>query len=106
MRRFGWLTVLFAFASLLLVVGAQAAPKAQSISCGGVLPFQCPNGQFCQYMPGHCTAGFFPGTCTKKPVICPLIFLPVCGCNGKTYGNDCQRRAAGVSLRHTGRCRS
>jgi hypothetical protein len=104
-RRFGLFAVLFTLASLLLVAGAQAAaPKP--IACGGAMPFQCPTGQFCQFPTGACTGLHgHPGTCTKKPVICPKIFLPVCGCNGKTYGNDCERRAAGVSLRHPGKCR-
>ena len=103
LRRFAWLTVLFAFVSLLLVAGAEAAAKKPQ-SCGGILPFQCPNGQFCQFAPGHCTGFGQPGTCTRKPVICPKIFLPVCGCDGKTYPNDCVRQSAGVSLRHKGRC--
>jgi Kazal-type serine protease inhibitor-like protein len=102
-RRFGCLAVLLAFASLLFVAGAQAAPKPQS--CGGILSFTCPTGQFCNFAPGHCTGFGQPGTCTKKPVVCPRIFLPVCGCDGKTYANDCKRRAAGVSLRHTGKCK-
>jgi hypothetical protein len=105
LRRLGLLTVLLAFASLMLIAAAQAAAKPQS--CGGTQPFACPNGQFCQFPTGACTALYgTPGTCARKPRICPLIFLPVCGCNGKTYGNDCQRQSAGVSLRHTGRCRS
>ena len=103
LRKFAFFTVLFAFASLLFVAVAQAAPKPQS--CGGILPFQCPAGQFCQFAPGNCTGFLVPGTCTRKPVICPRIFLPVCGCDGKTYSNDCTRRAAGVSLRHKGKCR-
>lgn len=102
LRKFAFLTALLAFATLLLVAGAQAAAKPQS--CGGILPFTCPNGQFCNFQPGHCTGFAQPGTCTVKPVICIKIFRPVCGCNGKTYGNDCDRRAAGVSLRHIGKC--
>jgi hypothetical protein len=104
LRKFCLLTVLFAFASLLLVAGAQAAAKP--ISCGGLMPFQCPTGTFCQYQPGQCTAMWgHAGTCTKKPVACKiLIIAPVCGCNGKTYNNDCLRQSAGVSLRHKGKC--
>ena len=101
--RSALLTVLLAFASLLLIASAQAAPKPQS--CGGILPFQCPNGQFCQFAPGHCTGFGQPGTCTRKPVICTKIFRPVCGCDGKTYPNDCVRQSNGVSKRHDGRCR-
>lgn len=103
-RRFGLLAVLFTFISLLLVAGAQAAtPKPQS--CGGIMPFQCPNGQFCQFQTGHCTGVGQPGTCTRKPRACPMMIVrPECGCDGKTYSNDCRRQQAGVSLRHLGKC--
>jgi hypothetical protein len=44
------------------------------------------------------------GTCIVKPVICDLSYVPVCGCDHKTYGNDCERQAAGAQLDHTGEC--
>jgi uncharacterized protein (DUF2141 family) len=65
--------------ALLAPGGATAAGLGQF--CGGILGIQCDQGLFC-----------------------PLIYRPVCGCNGKTFVNNCTRQVARVSLKHNGRC--
>lgn len=36
--------------------------------------------------------------------VCPSVFVPVCGCNGVTYINECAAMAAGVSKYWAGEC--
>lgn len=64
----------------------------------------CGPGEFCEPPAGSCGFPDLPGRCTPIPEVCPLVIEPVCGCDGITYGNDCERQRAQVGLKHGGPC--
>ncbi len=72
--------------------------------CGRSSDPPCADGTFCELPTGFCTPAGIPGECIGIPEDCPGIYAPVCGCDGVTYGNDCERRGARAQLHHTGEC--
>ena len=71
--------------------------------CGGIAGIPCNNGEFCKLPLGACGCDHM-GVCVPIPTDCPAVWVPVCGCDGVTYGNECEADKAGVTIRHLGEC--
>jgi hypothetical protein len=85
--------------------GAGGSQPGVGQLCGTRGAGECPAPLFCNFEPGQeCGATDKGGHCAAKPAACPRIAAPVCGCDGKTYGNGCEASAAGVGVKQTGKC--
>jgi hypothetical protein len=107
MRRIVYICAAAAFALFISTALISGTAEAVGLgkTCGGIAGIPCNKGLWCDHKPGMCRVADASGRCVKVPQICTKIYKPVCGCNGKTYGNDCARRAAKVHKKHDGPCK-
>lgn len=56
----------------------------------------CISSDFC-FKPetGTCDSA---GICRERPILCPLLYLPVLGCDGFVYDSPCEAQQAGTNI--------
>jgi hypothetical protein len=99
-----------AAAALMGLVGlafglADARAANLDEACGGPDKITCNSALFCRMEAGQCGVDTAKGSCEKAPAFCIRISRPVCGCNGKTYPNECEARHVKVAVDYTGPCK-
>lgn len=91
------------------LTACQQAHRACPRSCGGLTPGGTPGclpDEYCDYaVEEMCGAFDAPGDCQPRPTEClEPGGVPVCGCDGTEYLNECLANMAGTGVGRLGGC--
>jgi hypothetical protein len=76
-------------------------PKA----CGARAGDTCSVNDYCAYQPeANCGGADAESICAPRPAACDDISTLVCGCDGRTYANECEANHAGTGILSFGSC--
>lgn len=90
--------------------GASAAAGSGEVDppsrrCGTRGGSVCAPDEFCNFEPDvDCGGTDRGGRCEATPEVCNDLYDPVCGCDHRTYANECTAHGAGVSVQRAGAC--
>ena len=86
-------------------VASRGRCEVAEVRCGGRGGVACRDTQYCAFSRDEiCGRADAMSTCMTRPLACPDIFRPVCGCDGFDYGNECEANSAGVAVLNDGTC--
>jgi hypothetical protein len=85
-------------------IESECGARRASGPCGGSGGASCEAGYVCDVTDPGCHGDDRPGRCARILPKCPSAKEPVCGCDGVSYGNDCERLQSGAILAHRGAC--
>ncbi len=82
-----------------------AGSGGSGIVCGARAGNTCSASEYCAYTVGQmCGAADDSATCQPRPSACDDIYMPVCGCDNKTYPSSCDAAMHGQGVSTAGVC--